>query len=78
MTIKEYCTLLEKELLVIYKHYLKLDAELVEVDGFGEFTILLSYIEAKRNWQVAHNNFFTTISYFNKMGFDPNSEIVTI
>ncbi|NLR82280.1 hypothetical protein [Chitinophaga eiseniae] len=75
MTYQEYYEKLHKNYSEASEAFLKLDNELTQTKGFGNFNDIPSYLTAKENWQVATNNYWGFLAHIKDKNVNPNDEM---
>ncbi len=76
MTYRQYHDKLYKEYQETSDKYLKLEHELPETAGFGNYWDLPVYADAKMRWQIATNNFWSFLAYMKGKKFNPDDEFI--
>lgn len=63
MTYKEHLNLLQKDMEEKMSLYIKAENELSKEDGFVDKFLFNNAISAKKMWQVAHNKYYSMLSF---------------
>lgn len=76
MTYQEYYNILYKEYEEASANFLKLDKELSQTRGFGDFESVPEYLQAKIKWQIATNNYWGFLSSIRGKNINPDDIFV--
>jgi len=76
MTCQEYYEALYKEYEEASDKYLKLDNELFQTQGFGDFSSLPDLRNCERKVQIATNNYWNFLSFIKGKNINPSDEFV--
>ncbi|OJW82084.1 MAG: hypothetical protein BGO69_15920 [Bacteroidetes bacterium 46-16] len=74
MTWQEKFTELQKAFIEKGNVYIPLEKEITSVKGFGDMDELSAYYKAKKEWQLAGNQYNDFLSRIHGKNIDPNGE----
>lgn len=74
MTWQEKFSQLQKTFIEKAEVYIPLEKEISSVQGFGDMDEMSQYYRAKKEWQIAGNNYNDFLSRLRGKVIDPNAE----